>query len=277
MKSHLKSTPFACPICGFKSGRKDNLKQHVEKRHCTSNTTIKQLEEQYPDMYKLHESCEAAEMAKNEAIAAHKEKMSQETKYSENVPSAGSILTNMLLPEQDHSLVMVAQSSEVSLNDNMNKYILDQQMEKKYIPETQNTNHEVKFLTEQHESKYIPNDHERLMQEQQQRLVMEQNERYVQNQRERMLHEQREREHRLMQEQRYENEQRERMIAEQRERERIIQEQREREQQRLLAEQRERERLALDMRERMFPDQRDRLAPNSLAEVYQRMRSLNQQ
>eukprot|EP00090_Calanus_glacialis_P029222 TRINITY_DN4688_c0_g1_i1.p1 TRINITY_DN4688_c0_g1~~TRINITY_DN4688_c0_g1_i1.p1 ORF type:complete len:736 (-),score=154.11 TRINITY_DN4688_c0_g1_i1:308-2515(-) len=279
MKSHLKSTPFACPICGFKSGRKDNLKQHVEKRHCSSNTSIKQLEDQYPDMYKLHESCEAAEMAKNEAIAAHKEKMSQETKYSDNVSSAGTILSNMLLPEQDHSLVMVGQSSEVSMSDNMNKYMIEQQMEKKYIPETQNTNHEVKFITEQHESKYIPNDHERLMQEQQQRLAMEQNERYVQDQRDRMLHEQREREHILMQEQRdrYANEQRERMIAEQRERERIIQEQREREQQRLLAEQRERDRLALDMRERMFPEQRERIASNSLAEVYQRMRSLNQQ
>jgi len=284
MKSHLKSTPFACPICGFKSGRKDNLKQHIEKRHCSANTSIKQLEDMYPDMYKLHESCEAAEMAKNEAIAAHKEKMSQETKYSDHVGSDETSLTNMLIPEQEHSLAMVGQNSEVPLNDNMNKYMIEQQIEKKYIPEQQNReitpNHGVKFMSEQHESKYIPNEHERLMQEQQQRILIEQqNERYVQDQRERMLHEQREREHRLMQEQRnrYENEQRERMIAEQRERERILQEQRDREQQRLLSEQRERDRAALDVRERMFPEHRDRIASNSLAEVYQRMRSLNQQ
>ena len=49
----IKATPFACPICGFKSGRKDNLKQHIEKRHCSANTSIKQLEDMYPDMYKV--------------------------------------------------------------------------------------------------------------------------------------------------------------------------------------------------------------------------------
>ena len=275
MKSHLKSTPFACPICRFKSGRKDNLKQHVEKRHCSSNTSIKQLEEQYPDMYKMHESCEAAEIAKNEAIAAHKEKMAQETKFSESAASE-SILTNMLLPEQNHSLVMVAQPADGTLSENMSKYIIEQQIEKKYIPNAQTTNHAVKFLTESHETKYIPSEHERLMQQQQQRLVMEQNDRY---ERERVLNEQREREHRLIQEQRerYENEQRERMLAEQRERDRILREQREIQQQRLLAEQRERERLTLDVRDRMFTDQRDRIASNNLAEVYQRIRSLNPQ
>ena len=77
MKSHLKITPFQCPVCGFKSGRKDNLKQHIEKRHCTSSLSIKQLEEVYPDMYKLHESIEAAEQARRDAVA-HKKKMEAE-------------------------------------------------------------------------------------------------------------------------------------------------------------------------------------------------------
>jgi len=69
IESHLKATPYICPICGFKSGRKDNLKQHVEKRHCNASTTIKQLEDLYPDMYKIHETSEAASIAKTEALA----------------------------------------------------------------------------------------------------------------------------------------------------------------------------------------------------------------
>ena len=52
MKSHLKNTPFSCPICGFKSGRKDNLKQHVEKRHCSSDISLSQLEKMHPNMYR---------------------------------------------------------------------------------------------------------------------------------------------------------------------------------------------------------------------------------
>ena len=55
-KSHLKATPFVCPICGFKSGRKDNLKQHVEKRHCGPERGIRDLELLYPDMYAQHEA-----------------------------------------------------------------------------------------------------------------------------------------------------------------------------------------------------------------------------
>ena len=53
IKYVFQATPYSCPICGFKSGRKDNLKQHIEKRHCSANTTIKQLEDMYPDMYKV--------------------------------------------------------------------------------------------------------------------------------------------------------------------------------------------------------------------------------
>ena len=56
MKSHLKTTPFLCPICGFKSGRKDNLKQHIEKRHCSSDINLGQLETMYPNMYKDQET-----------------------------------------------------------------------------------------------------------------------------------------------------------------------------------------------------------------------------
>ena len=55
-KSHLKATPFVCPICGFKSGRKDNLKQHVEKRHCGPERGIRELELLYPEMYTQHEA-----------------------------------------------------------------------------------------------------------------------------------------------------------------------------------------------------------------------------
>ena len=51
LSSHSKSTPFVCPLCGFKCSRKDNLKQHVEKRHCSGSTTIKQIEHLYRDMY----------------------------------------------------------------------------------------------------------------------------------------------------------------------------------------------------------------------------------
>ena len=54
-KSHIKIHPFICPICAFKSSRKDNLKQHVEKRHCSGSTSIGQLEELYPDMYRSQE------------------------------------------------------------------------------------------------------------------------------------------------------------------------------------------------------------------------------
>lgn len=69
IESHLKATPFICPICGFKSGRKDNLKQHVEKRHCSNNVTIKHIEDMYPHIYKIHETSEAAVIAKTEALA----------------------------------------------------------------------------------------------------------------------------------------------------------------------------------------------------------------
>ena len=56
MKSHLQRTPFFCPICGFKSGRKDNLKQHVEKRHCSNDVNLQQLESLYPSMFKDQEA-----------------------------------------------------------------------------------------------------------------------------------------------------------------------------------------------------------------------------
>ena len=61
MKSHLKNTPFSCPICGFKSGRKDNLKQHVEKRHCSSDINLDQLEKMYPKMFRDQEVERASE------------------------------------------------------------------------------------------------------------------------------------------------------------------------------------------------------------------------
>merc|ERR550517_1166668 len=63
MKSHLKTTPFSCPICGFKSGRKDNLKQHVEKRHCSSDINLYQLEKMYPNVYRDQEVEIASERA----------------------------------------------------------------------------------------------------------------------------------------------------------------------------------------------------------------------
>ena len=63
MKSHLKNTPFSCPICGFKSGRKDNLKQHIEKRHCSSDINLYQLEKMYPQMYQDQEVERASERA----------------------------------------------------------------------------------------------------------------------------------------------------------------------------------------------------------------------
>ena len=63
MKSHLKNTPFSCPICGFKSGRKDNLKQHVEKRHCSSDISLHHLEKMYPNMYRDQEVERASERA----------------------------------------------------------------------------------------------------------------------------------------------------------------------------------------------------------------------
>ena len=63
MKSHLKTTPFSCPVCGFKSGRKDNLKQHVEKRHCSSDIDLHQLEKMYPNMYRNQEVEIASERA----------------------------------------------------------------------------------------------------------------------------------------------------------------------------------------------------------------------
>ena len=63
MKSHLKTTPFLCPICGFKSGRKDNLKQHIEKRHCSSDINLGQLETMYPNMYKDQETERSSERA----------------------------------------------------------------------------------------------------------------------------------------------------------------------------------------------------------------------
>ena len=63
MKSHLKNTPFSCPICGFKSGRKDNLKQHVEKRHCSSDISLSQLEKMHPNMYRDQDVERASERA----------------------------------------------------------------------------------------------------------------------------------------------------------------------------------------------------------------------
>merc|ERR1712203_41256 len=59
----MKYTPFSCPICGFKSGRKDNLKQHVEKRHCSSDINLYQMEKMYPEMYRDQEVARASERA----------------------------------------------------------------------------------------------------------------------------------------------------------------------------------------------------------------------
>ena len=63
MKSHLQRTPFFCPICGFKSARKDNLKQHVEKRHCSNGVNLQQLESLYPSMFKDQEAVMTLERA----------------------------------------------------------------------------------------------------------------------------------------------------------------------------------------------------------------------
>ena len=126
LKSHLKSTPFSCPICGFKSGRKDNLKQHVEKRHATVGTPIKQLEEMYPDMYKIHETCEAAEVAKQEAIAEHRAKMEQDHKLNLDLEDPRNSLLHqaggagggeLLSPEQHQQMSQQQQQTMGLAND----------------------------------------------------------------------------------------------------------------------------------------------------------------
>ena len=47
--------PYSCQICGFKCGKKPNLKSHIKRRHCTDTLTLKELDEMYPDMYKYHD------------------------------------------------------------------------------------------------------------------------------------------------------------------------------------------------------------------------------
>merc|ERR1712037_876451 len=42
-------------------GRKDNLKQHVEKRHCSSDINLDQLEKMYPKMFRDQEVERASE------------------------------------------------------------------------------------------------------------------------------------------------------------------------------------------------------------------------
>ena len=79
MKSHLKNTPFSCPICGFKSGRKDNLKQHIEKRHCSSDINLNQLEKMYPKMYSDQDVERASERA-TELCKDVEEKLLEERK-----------------------------------------------------------------------------------------------------------------------------------------------------------------------------------------------------
>merc|ERR1719222_223699 len=46
---------YSCQICGFKCGKKPNLKSHIKRRHCTDTLSIKELEEMYPEMYKCHD------------------------------------------------------------------------------------------------------------------------------------------------------------------------------------------------------------------------------
>ena len=49
---HLKKHKSSSHKRGkHKSGRKDNLNQHVEKRHVTNETTITQMESIYPQVY----------------------------------------------------------------------------------------------------------------------------------------------------------------------------------------------------------------------------------
>jgi len=267
IESHLKATPFACPICGFKSGRKDNLKQHIEKRHCSANTTIKQLEDMYPDMYKMHETCEAAVIAKTEALAENFARMHD----SEATPNTDEDKADVLAKqkpavqrEEKFNPALYEQNkylhTDLATNPVMEHNLLHHAMQSNDISESMKYS-----IPEQVEQKYLPPDQQRLSEHE--RYFQEQRERMRTEQRDRVLIEQRERTERdrLLQEQR-EREHRERLLAEQRERERIMGEQRER----------ERERMAIEMQERILQEHRERLGQNSLAEMYQRMRSLDQ-
>ncbi|XP_023324506.1 zinc finger protein 37 [Eurytemora carolleeae] len=265
IESHLKATPFACPICGFKSGRKDNLKQHIEKRHCSANTSIKQLEDMYPDMYKMHETCEAAVIAKTEALAENFARLHDPEAVEEEV---GKVEVVKVKPPREDKFGALYEHNKYSIHTG--DLGVGSSMEQSLIQHAiQNDISEgMKYqIPEQVEQKYMPPDqqrmseHERYFQEQRERMLLEQRERVLIEQRERaerdrQIQEQREREHR------------ERMLAEQRERERIMAEQRER----------ERERMAMEMRERVLQEHRERLGTgqNTLAEMYQRMRSLDQ-
>jgi len=282
IESHLKATPFSCPICGFKSGRKDNLKQHIEKRHCSANTTIKQLEDMYPEMYKMHETCEAAVIAKNEALAENfarsqmteggdiiEEEDEAATKPEILAPAAaGTPGPPAVVKKREEKFNPALYEQNKYLHPDLNSAGLST-MEHSILPHAvSNSDISEKMqyqLPEQVEQKYMPpeqqriQEHDRYFQEQRERMIAEQRERVILEQRERTDRE------RLIQEQR-EREHRERMVAEQRERDRIMAEQRER----------ERERMAMEMRERVLQEHRERLGQNSLAEMYQRMRSLDQ-
>jgi len=240
---HCPGNSYRCQICGFKCGKKPNLRSHIKRRHCTDSLSMKELEEMYPEMYKcwdppgegdnkVEQQQQAAMKYPGVAAAQGNGLPNHYLSAKQEQPDAAAAQawaqqslsqTSHMVPQSVGGMGQVGHMGGMGSMGGMGPAMAGQAIpqlpQKKYLAKQQPqhsqhemaaANHGAKF---HHEPRYIPGEQERLMQEQQQRLAVaglmqeycnqvmpgfDQNERYLleQRERERLAHEQREREQR---------------------------------------------------------------------------------